>query len=213
MLLLGATLCPEIATSYQEKSWFSAKRVSPSRRQEEAANVSITRTLRHARAEALVARAHSSPPYQASTAPRCDAWEGGARPRSCSSLPSSILHTHTHPQEFLPSRCAPGLVEHRASASDFVWTRSRAAAVEETGSASSWRCSSMVLSARRAIRGGSAAPLPLGDGNPKETQLLAAISKHPASRAALCKREGPPRTTDLLHFCPLMNTRPLPAHH
>ena len=96
VLLLRATLCPEIATSYQGESRLSAEQVSPSRQQEEeAADLSLTPTPRHARAETLVAGARSSSLRRASTARH----QSRARPGSCSSSPSGILHT----QLFVPS--------------------------------------------------------------------------------------------------------------
>lgn len=98
----------------------------------------------------LVARARSSPPYQDSTALCCVG--GGALPRSCSSLPSGIPHRR-NPATFCPLGALQDLLSSEQVASYFVWTCSRAAVVEETGSASSCKRSSMVLSAQRVIRG------------------------------------------------------------
>lgn len=87
MRLLRATLYSEITTSYWAQSWFSAGRVGVFRQQEEAANLIITPTPRHARVEMLVAGIESSLPHQALTAPHCDAREGEHSPGAAPPCP------------------------------------------------------------------------------------------------------------------------------
>lgn len=88
MLLLRATLCPEIATSHRGKSRFSAEQVSPSRQQEEAANLSTTCMPRHARGGDAGGRSTQLPSVS-STAPCCNAWEGEHSPGAAPPCPQA----------------------------------------------------------------------------------------------------------------------------
>lgn len=132
---------------------------------------------------------------------------GGAWPRSCSSLPSSTLHTpHTPHHNFLPL----------AALQNVLGTEQVPAVLHGLAAGQLWWRDRLCLELEELIQGRSAVPLPLGDSHPTETQLLVTISKNTPSTAALCKKERPqdkrfilllPLNGHQATFCALLGAR------